>query len=130
MEAIDTLQNYALAISISTGFFAAILTWWLNRRKVDVEAATSVSEQQRLNMESLLKQNRELANDLGKLRSSMARMHEDMYKLTAEINAMRSWYQMRVALCSDCPRTLIDDAQRLFAKQETKDDSGIDPSDK
>jgi len=130
MEAIDTLQNYALVISISTGFFAAILTWWLNRKKVDVEAATSVSEQQRLNMESLLKQNRELAEDLGRLRSSMARMHEDMYKLTSEINAMRSWYQMRVALCSDCPRTLIDDAQRLFAQMEKEDDSSIDSSDK
>lgn len=128
MEAIENLQDYAVAISISTGFFAAILTWWLNRKKVDVEAATSVSEQQRLNMESLLKQNRELAEDLGKLRASMAKMHEEMYKLTAEINGMRTWYKMRVALCSDCPRTLIDDAQRLFAQQEIKDDNGIDPS--
>ena len=129
MEAIENLKDYAVAISISTGFFAAILTWWLNRKKVDVEAATSVSEQQRLNMESLLKQNRELAQDLGRLRTAMAKMHDDMYKLTAEVNGMRTWYKMRVALCSDCPRTLIDDAQRLFAKQEKEDDSGIDPSD-
>ena len=114
MEELDFLSKYAGTLTIVIGGVAAVIAWIMSKTKVNLDAKTSMFEQQRLNMEQLLLQNRELASDLAVLRQRMAEMHEEQMQLLDEVRAMKSWYFMRVQFCKDCG--LVDDAQKIFGE--------------
>jgi len=114
MENLDYLKEYAGTLTLIIGGVSAITAWYMSRTKINLDAKTSVFEQQRLNMEQLLTQNRELAEDLSQLRHRMSEMHEEQLQLMEDIREMKSWYFMRVKFCSDCG--LVDEAQRVFGE--------------
>jgi len=120
MEELDFLKEFSATITVVVGMISGAIVWLMSKRKVNLEAGTSMLEQQRLNMDQLLKQNRELADDLAKLRKEMAEMHEECDKLRSEISAMRTWFGMRVQFCDDCG--LVDGAEKLFGFQRRKGD--------
>ena len=114
MEELDFLSKYAGTLTIVIGGVAAVVAWIMSKTKVDLDARTSMFEQQRLNMEQLLLQNRELASDLAALRLRIADMHEEQLEMRNTIQEMRAWYFMRVQFCSDCG--LVDKAHKIFGE--------------
>jgi len=120
MEELDFLKEFSATITVVVGMISGAIVWLMSKRKVNLEASTSMLEQQRLNMDQLLKQNRELADDLAKLRREMAEVHEECDKLRSEISAMRTWFGMRVQFCEGCG--LVDGAEKLFGLQRRKGD--------
>ena len=120
MEELDFLKEFSATITVVVGMISGAIVWLMSKRKVNLEAGTSMLEQQRLNMDQLLKQNRELASDLSKLRKEMAEVHEECDKMRSEVAAMRTWFAMRVQFCGTCG--LVDDAEKVFGYQRRKDD--------
>lgn len=123
MEILTTLIPHLVTagvpayLSVSVTVVVVIGTMWLNKRKVDVEGATSLTKLQNETLHQwakqqaeLLEQNRELALDLHKLRESQARLHADMdalrrqntrmYQHIVQLEALVQHYRPR---CSECP---------------------------
>jgi len=98
----EELKDYAGLLTLVVGSVSGLVTWLMMRGKVNMDAKTSIHEQQRLNMEQLLKQNHELAHDLGVLRSRMAELHEECAELRNEVKAMKAWFHLRSHFCKDC----------------------------
>ena len=120
MEELDFLKEFSATITVVVGMVSGAIVWLMSKRKVNLDAGTSMLEQQRLNMEQLLKQNRDLADDLSKLRKEMAEVHEECDKMRSEISAMRTWFAMRVQFCDTCG--LVDGAEKLFGLQRREGD--------
>jgi len=120
MEELIFIQQYAGAITVVVGGISGVIVWIMSKRKTDLDAKTSVFEQQRLNMAQLLQQNRDMAEDLAVLRQRLAVMHEEQLGLMDEVRAMKTWYFMRVQFCDSCG--LVDDAQRIFGTDKRKKD--------
>jgi len=120
MEELDFLKEFSATITVVVGMVSGAIVWLMSKRKVNLDAGTSMLEQQRLNMEQLLKQNRDLADDLSKLRREMAEVHEECDKMRSEISAMRSWFAMRVQFCETCG--LVESAEKLFGFQRREGD--------
>lgn len=89
-----------------------LVTLWLNSRKVDVEGMTSLSKAQIENLNALMKQNKDLTDDLHHLREEQAKLHKAMDQLRRQNTRM---YQHILALealvqhyrprCADCPHS-------------------------
>jgi len=120
MEELELLKEFSATITVVVGMVTGGIVWLMSKRKVNLDAGTSMLEQQRLSMDQILKQNRELADDLAKLRREMADVHEECDKMRSEISAMRTWFAMRVQFCGDCG--LVDDAEKIFGFQRRKED--------
>ena len=87
-----------------------LTTLWLNSRKVDVESLTSVSKLQVENMQHILNQNKELAEELHKVRQSQAFLHSEIESLRAQntrmykhIMSLERLVQFYHPKCSGCP---------------------------
>lgn len=94
---------------ILTALFV-LTTIWLNSRKVDVESLTSVSKLQVENMQHILTQNKELAEELHKVRQSQAYLHSEIETLRAQntrmynhIVSLERLVQFYHPKCSSCP---------------------------
>jgi len=124
MEELELLKQYAGTLTLIIGGVSAAIAWVLSKTKVNLDAKTSILEQQRLNMEHLLVQNRQLADDLAVLRNRMSEMHEEQLQLMEEIKSMKSWYFMRVQFCSECG--LVDEAQKIFGEDRRRYPNKID----
>jgi len=118
MEELVFIQQYAGTITAVVGGISAAIVWFMARKKTNLDAKTSMFEQQRLNMAQLLEQNREMAEDLAMLRQRLSVMHEEQLELMNEVRAMKTWYFMRVQFCDSCG--LVDDAQRIFGIDKRK----------
>lgn len=90
-------------ITILLSAVAVLVTIWLNSRKVDIEVATSIGKLQQENMEVLLKQNRELSDDLAELRKTMKETYETMDKMRHQIAHLESIVTQYQKRCDTCP---------------------------
>ena len=115
---LEFIKDYAALFSISSGLFAAIFAWFLNRRKVDIEQATSVSEQTRLNMAQILKQNNDLASSVSNLRADIAEAQSKISELNATIISMQLWYDMRSQYCDGCPQFIQQNGREVFTTKK------------
>lgn len=87
-----------------------MVTLWMNARKVNLDVMTSVSKIQSDNMEALLKQNRELAQDLHDVRNQQAELHEMLgtmrrqnTQMQQHIMSLESYIKSFAARCEACP---------------------------
>jgi len=120
MEELDFLKEFSATITVVVGMISGAIVWLMSKRKVNLDAGTSMLEQQRLSLEQLLKQNRQLADDLSKLRREMAEVHEECDNTRSELAAMRTWFSMRAEFCDTCG--LVQDAEKLFGYQRREGD--------
>ena len=90
-------------VTIFLAAFAVLVTMWLNSRKVDIETATSIGKLQQENMAVLLKQNRELSDDLADLRKTMKETYETLDKMRHQISHLESIVLQYQKRCDSCP---------------------------
>lgn len=75
------------AISVSISLLALGLAFILNRRKVDIEAQTSISSATNRQVESLMSQILLLSNELERTREQLSLLHEQNIELMGELRA-------------------------------------------
>lgn len=82
---------------------------YFKNRSIDIEQITSVSSKQVENINSLLEQNRKLADDLANLRTQMAEAHEEILMLRTRVAELAA----QQLSCDRCPYKPLSAPSRL-----------------
>lgn len=100
---IGLIRGAPTETAVALSALVVLVTIWLNSRKVDMEAITSINKTQMESMKALMEQNSSLAADLDKLRKSQAESLEligDMRKHIFKLEEALMRYQTQ---CNNCP---------------------------
>jgi hypothetical protein len=86
------------------GMLVAFSLLVLRFRNTSLDSVTSVSKLHAEQVESLLKQNRALADDLDALRKRMSAALDEIGALRDEVGFLKSRLSMYDKYCGDCPK--------------------------
>lgn len=91
------------------GTMVFLAAMYFKNRSIDIDQITSVSSKQVENINSLLEQNRKLADDLAHLRTQMAEAHEEILTLRARVAELAA----QQLSCDRCPYKPLPVANRM-----------------
>lgn len=81
------IENVPVAVSIGFAVVVAIVTFWLNWKKVDVEGVTSLSTMHISQIKSLIEQIELLSKELKEAREQLHAIHAQNVQLMEQVRA-------------------------------------------
>lgn len=81
------IENVPVAVSVGFAVIVAVVTFWINWKKVDVEGATSLSTMHTNQVKSLLEQIELLSKELKEAREQLHAIHEQNVQLMEQVRA-------------------------------------------